>query len=419
MSDSSYPTQWDAGGRSGVAGSGGRKSANTMPTKRREAWAYLSRVVEGPSRRLNELLSQGVDVEDIASGVFHQQEWLGDLCKQTATRHEWLRPAEDLEAIDAVGGRLITPEDPEWPADELGAAFGFAASGMSDHCRSYQEDAVPPHTLWVRGTERLDGLVSRSVAFVGTRGASNYGIAATRMIVNGLAAHQWTIVSGGAKGVDTAAHTEAIDSGGRTVMVAACGLDVSYPSTNAELFARIATHGVLVSEYPPGIHPARHRFLTRNRLVAALAQGTVIVEAGWRSGALNTLSWAEGLGRVAMAVPGPVTANTSLGCHARIKEGSAQLVTSADDVRELLEPLGTCDPDGQRELEFPGSPVTSLTRTEMRLYDACSTVPRTSSDIARDAGLPLGLAMHVLVDLAQRGVIVRSGKLWSRAGDCS
>ncbi len=388
-----------------------------MPTSRREAWAYLSRVVEGPSRRLNELLSQGVDVEDIARGVRQQQEWLGELRKQTATRHEWMRPAEDLEAIDAIGGRLITPEDDEWPTDIFAESFGFAASGMSEHCRSYQDDAVPPHTLWVQGGGSLNGIVSRSVALVGTRGTSSYGIAATRMITSGLAAHHWTIVSGGAKGIDTATHTEAMNSGGYTVMVAASGLDVTYPSSNADLFARIATHGCLVSEYPPGTHPARHRFLTRNRLVAALTAGTVIVEAGWRSGALNTLSWAEGLGRVAMAVPGPITSNTSLGCHARIKNGSAQLVTSADDVRELLEPIGTCDPDGQREIDFSGSPVTTLTRTEMRLFDACSSTFRSSTDIARDAGLPLGLAMHVLVDLTQRGFLVRSGKLWARASD--
>lgn len=388
-----------------------------MPTSRREAWAYLSRVVEGPSRRLNELLSQGVDVEDIARGVRQQQEWLGELRKQTATRHEWMRPAEDLEAIDAIGGRLITPEDDEWPTDIFAESFGFAASGMSEHCRSYQDDAVPPHTLWVQGGGSLNGIVSRSVALVGTRGTSSYGIAATHMITSGLAAHHWTIVSGGAKGIDTATHTEAMNSGGYTVMVAASGLDVTYPSSNADLFARIATHGCLVSEYPPGTHPARHRFLTRNRLVAALTAGTVIVEAGWRSGALNTLSWAEGLGRVAMAVPGPITSNTSLGCHARIKNGSAQLVTSADDVRELLEPIGTCDPDGQREIDFSGSPVTTLTRTEMRLFDACSSTFRSSTDIARDAGLPLGLAMHVLVDLTQRGFLVRSGKLWARASD--
>ena len=393
-------------------------STDSMPTQRREAWAYLSRVVEGPSRRLNELLSHGVDVEDIARGVREQQDWLGELRKQTATRHEWMRPAEDLEAIEQIGGRLITPEDAEWPTEIFSEAFGFAASGMSEHCRSYQDDAVPPHALWVRGGGPLSGLVSRSVALVGTRGTSTYGLSAARLLSRGLASHQWTIVSGGAKGIDTAAHTEAIDAGGYTVMVAASGLDVNYPASNTELFTRIATHGCLVSEYPPGTHPARHRFLTRNRLVAALAGGTVIVEAGWRSGALNTLSWAEGLGRVAMAVPGPITSNTTMGCHARIKNGSAQLVTSADDIRELLEPVGTCDPDGQREIDFSGSPVTTLTRTEMRLFDACSSSFRTSTEIARDAGLPLGLAMHVLVDLASRGFIVRSGKLWARAQDC-
>lgn len=381
----------------------------------RAAWAYLNRVVEGPSRPLQSLLAAGRGAEEIARGVRTRASWLGELGPATEARHSWDRSGEDLATAHAAGVRLVTPEDEEWPSVQFDLAFGFAASGLSPHLRSHQPDAVAPHALWVAGGP-LTPLLAQAVAVVGTRTATAYGREATRAIVSGLAAHQWTIVSGGAKGIDAIAHETALATNGRTVAVAACGLDRTYPAAHTDLFRRIVTTGsAMISEYPPGTTPQRHRFLTRNRLVAALTQGTVLAQAPWRSGALNTMSWAEGLGKVAMAVPGPVTTNDHVGCHARIREGRAELVTSADDVRSLLETVGSVDPDGQYEMAFGPSVVQSLSRNELRVYDALTiTAARDARDVAVDAGLTIALTVHLLVELERKSLIHREGSNWRR-----
>ena len=196
--------------------------------ERRQAWAYLSRVFEGPSRELTNLLNNGCDPEAIARGIRRRESWLGDILARTHTRYQDDRAKADLATMAAIGGRLVTPDDPEWPAEPLDAAFRFAASGKSDTLRSYQEDAVPPHALWVRGSN-LRQLCAQAVSIVGSRAASNYGSHAARLISAGLIDHHWTIISGGAFGIDSAAHTEVLARGGTTIAVQACGLDRPYP----------------------------------------------------------------------------------------------------------------------------------------------------------------------------------------------
>ena len=195
-------------------------------------------------------------------------------------------------------------------------------------------------------------------------------------------------------------------------MVAACGIDRSYPARNATLLESIAGQGTWISEYPPGTPPQRHRFLTRNRLVAALTAGTVIVEAAWRSGALNTLSWAEGLGH--HGVPGPSPAPAHWGAE-RIKEGRAQLVTGSDDIRALLGAAGSLDVAEQYELAFAATPVQALSRNELRVYDAVDPAGTETQTVAETAGLPLPLTVHLLLDLARRGLLTRDGTIWRRA----
>ncbi|UDL77247.1 DNA-processing protein DprA [Corynebacterium uberis] len=387
-------------------------------TQEQLAWAYLSRVVEGPSRELTALLAGGASAVDIARGVAGQEDWIGDLARQTASRRGTNRAEHDLEAAAAVGAQLIHPGHEQWPAEQLDHAFGFAASGCSPHIRSHQADAVAPHALWVRGGV-LPELLAQAVSVVGTRAMTSYGAQATGHIVRGLAAHQWTIISGGALGVDCVAHEQALAAGGSTIVVSACGIDRFYPARNRTLCERIASGGgAVVSEYPPGVTPQRHRFLTRNRLVAALSAGTVVIEASWRSGALNTLSWAEGLGRVTMAVPGPITGPGSLGCHQRIMKGQAQLVCSADEVRGLLSAVGAVTVEDQYELQFGADTVQGLSRNELRVFDALPVRGEGGSpgeEIAATAGLPIALVMHVLVELRQRGVVELHGSAWQRA----
>lgn len=232
-------------------------------TKRRLAWAYLSRVFEGPNAGLQKLLNDGKGPEQIVQGIKKNEDWLGEVLSQASPRPGWERAEEDLALIAEVGGRLVTPDDPEWPRFELDQAFGFAASGSSEHLRSYQADAVAPHCLWVRGAP-LSQLCAQAVTIVGTRVMSNYGAAVSTALVEDLIAHQWTIISGGAIGVDTVAHTTALWSNGCTIAVAACGLERCYPAQNAGLFEKIVSsgNGTMVSEYPPGSPPHRHRFLT-------------------------------------------------------------------------------------------------------------------------------------------------------------
>ncbi len=256
------------------------------------------------------------------------------------------------------------------------------------------------------------------MAIVGTRAQSRYGHEATGQLVRGLTAHQWVVVSGGALGIDTAAHAAALESAGKTIAVAACGIDVNYPARNAGLFDAIAAQGAVVSEYAPGTTPQRHRFLTRNRLTAALSQGVVCVEAAFRSGALNTLNWAEALGRVAMAVPGPITSAGSVGCHQRIQQGRAQLVASADEVRELVDAVGRVDAAGQMELDFAPSATQRMSRNELRVFGSMPAADAASArDIAQEAGLRLALVIHILVALEKQGHVARSGALWRRVAE--
>lgn len=385
-------------------------------TEKDIAFAYLSRVVEGPSREINELLAAGRSAPEIATAIRHREAWLGEkLLRTTLSRYQDVRPQEDLRAVEALGGRLIYPGHEEWPGEELEQAFGYATHAHADNPRAQQADAVAPHALWVTGAP-LPPLVARAVAIVGTRAPSRYGTCAATLLAEGLCDHQWAIISGGALGIDTAAHRAALQRGGATIVVAAQGLGRIYPRANEGLFHDIREHGgAIVTEYPPGAPPQRHRFLTRNRLVAALSQGTVVVQAAWRSGALNTLSWASALGRVAMAVPGPITDALALGCHARLRDGEAQLVTSADDIRALVGRLGDVDADAQHEIDFAATEIQRLSRDELRIYDA---LPQHGGDraeaISRRAGLSLALTVHLLVVLKKQGLVQLDGTQWKR-----
>ncbi len=219
--------------------------------------------------------------------------------------------------------------------------------------------------LWAVGPARLNTVADRAAAIVGTRAATAYGEYVAADLAAGLAARDAVVVSGGAFGIDGAAHRAALAADGLTVAVLAGGIDVPYPAAHAVLLKRICDQGLVVSEYPPGERPARHRFLTRNRLVAALAGATVVVEAGARSGAANTAAWARALGRSVCAVPGPVTSSASVGCHALLR-GGANVVTRSEDVIELIGHVGELAPDEQR----PTSPLDGLSDTDKRVYDA-------------------------------------------------
>lgn len=359
------------------------------------AWAYLSRVAEPPCPALTALVMR-VGVVEAAERV--RRGAAGDAVDEhVAARREIDCAADDLAALARLGGRLITPDADEWP---LLAFTGFR--GVTDRAQAHA-----PMVLWAVGPTPLDEVAYRAAAIVGTRAATAYGEFVAGDFATGLAARDIAVVSGGAFGIDGAAHRGALAAEGLTVAVLAGGVDVPYPAGHTALLRRIAECGLLLSEYPPGVRPARHRFLTRNRLVAALAGATVVVEAGARSGAANTAAWARALGRPVCAVPGPVTSAASVGCHALLR-GDAEIVTRAEDVIELVGRAGELAPDEQR----PASPLDGLSDTEKRIYDALPRRgARTVDEIAVASGVPARQVLGPLANLELRGLVAcRDGR---------
>ncbi|KUP96316.1 DNA-processing protein DprA [Thermobifida cellulosilytica] len=291
------------------------------------------------------------------------------------------------------GIRLVVPGDPEWPS---------------------QLDTLAerrPHALWVRGAHDLRNACLRAVSVVGSRAASAYGLHVATEMSHTLAEHGWCVVSGGAYGIDGAAHRGALAGGAATVAVLACGVDMHYPRGHEQLFAEIAGHGVLVSEHPPGAAPNRHAFLVRNRLIAALTPGTVVVEAGRRSGAANTAAHAQELGRTLMAVPGPVTSALSVGCHRLLRDYQAVCVTCARDVIEQLSPVGA-EPPGEERVRV-GADL--LDDTARRLLEALPERGSVGVAVAAAAsGLTPDAALRRLGLLAAAGHVERAAAGWRR-----
>ncbi|MEV4492726.1 DNA-processing protein DprA [Micromonospora coxensis] len=309
---------------------------------------------------------------------------------------------EALARTERVGARLLTPEDDEWPA-RLDDLHRLVLPGAS---RRVDLETAPPLCFWVRGGWPLGETLDRSVAVVGARAATGYGMHVATEIGYGLAERDWAVVSGGAFGIDAAAHRGALTAGGVTVAVLACGVDRPYPMGNAALFDRIADTGLLVSEWMPGADPLRPRFLIRNRVIAATTRGTVLVEAAARSGATQTLNRALAMGRPAMIVPGPVTSAMSVGAHELLREHSAaRLVTG---VAHVLEEVGRIGYDLAPPARGPDRP-TDLLDDEATLV--LESLPRRGvlgiDALAARAGVDLRTAMRKLSLLEELTMVIR------------
>ena len=326
-----------------------------------------------------------------------------------------LAPEALLERAAASDTRLLVPGDLGWPTqlDDL-----RLLPGAGDRA------ACPPIGLWVRGKGELRLAAVRSVAIVGARAATSYGTHVAAELAAGLtSSFGFAVLSGGAYGIDAAAHRGALAVDGMTVAVLACGVDVPYPRGHSALFDRIAAEGLLVSELPPGCPPTRSRFLDRNRLIAGLARATVVVEAAARSGALNTVGWADRLGRTVLATPGPVTSTLSRGVHQQIQLGVAALVTSADDVAQAVTPLGEQLARAEAELAADRAthaaamrPADQLEPVALRVFDA---LPRSGSrmvpEVSRAAGLSVELVAQQLALLVRRRLVQADGERYRLA----
>ncbi|MER6096916.1 DNA-processing protein DprA [Streptomyces sp. NPDC001728] len=299
-------------------------------------------------------------------------------------------PDRDLDTVHRLGGRFVVPGDTEWPRqlDDLGD--------------------TRPVGLWVRGPADLRTWALRSVALVGARACTPYGAHTAADLATGLARHGWVVVSGAAYGIDGAAHRGALAAGGATVAVLACGVDTPYPRGHDQLIRRIAEQGLVVGELPPDSHPTPSRFILRNRVIAALTRGTVVIEAQHRSGSLVTARAAIRLGRHTMGVPGPVTSALSAGVHELLR-GEATLVTDADEIVELIGDMGQLAPTRRG----PVLPRDLLAPAAKRVLEAVPAPgPTPTTVIARLAGATPDDTLARLYELHSLGFVERRGEGW-------
>ncbi|WP_086769897.1 DNA-processing protein DprA [Streptomyces bobili] len=363
------------------------------PAGERLARAFLTRVLEPGDeaggawvreRGAEEVVRRLRGDQDALPGVTGRR-WAGLLAR--AARAE---PERDLAVAREAGVRFVCPGDVEWPGplDDLGDAR--------------------PLGLWVRGRPSLRMWALRSVAVVGARACTEYGAHMAATLAAGLAERGWVVVSGGAYGVDGAAHRGALAAGGATVAVLACGVDRPYPRGHTELINRIADQGLVVGELPPGDHPTQSRFVLRNRVIAALTCGTVVVEAAYRSGSLVTARAAQRLGRHTMGVPGPATSGLSSGVHELLR-GEAVLVTDAAEVVELVGDIGELAP----ERRGPVLPRDLLEPDARRVLAALPSRRAAAVDeIAREGGTTRDDAIARLYELRALGYVERHGDDW-------
>lgn len=333
------------------------------------------------------LLKAGLDHED--QKVFGRLEVnLRDARERWRSRKSLALVLESLQRIRALEGTVMTPSSNSWPQQ---------LSDLKIHA---------PHALWLRGLPETIEASARSVAIVGSRDATNYGEFVTSELIGPLVSKDFTVISGGAFGIDGMAHRSTLALGGKTIAVMAGGLDRLYPSGHIPMLEAVIRSGAVISELPPGMAPTKWRFLQRNRIIAALSQATVVVEANWRSGAMNTVKHAEALERPVGAVPGPVTSPKSAGCHKLIRDQRATLVADSSDLLELLNESGARPQD----LELSG-----LGALETRALDAIGFSILNLEAICADSGLTRDEARIALGSLELESLVSRNSDGWRRS----
>lgn len=377
----------------------------TVPHSERLARVALNALAEPGDPRMTHLVAD-LGAERVRKHLEEERDLAG-LRTDVALRLADLDPDGDLARAQEQGIRFVVPGDEEWPS-QLDA---LARAG------TVNERGGVPLGLWVRGPLPLAGraagdltAASQWVAVVGSRSATTYGTRAAAEIAAWLGGRGVGVVSGAAMGIDQAAHRGALVAEAPTVAVLACGVDRAYPATHRALLGRIGEIGAVVSETPVGGTPTRIRFLSRNRLIAALADATVVVEAALRSGALSTATWAERLNRPLLGVPGPVTSAQSQGVHERIRLGRAGLVTSGEDVLEFLGAAGEHLVEDRRDVVKPRD---TLPMRQRQVLDALpATDPVAADEVAREAGIGLREVQGALLRLRLLGWVTSSEAGW-------
>jgi len=371
------------------------------------AAAYLSRVAEPANIPLWMLINE-LGYIDAANAVYRAEAG-PELLSATESRRECIDPQADLDAAERNGIRLITPSHSQWPH------FGMSALTAAGHRRaarwrggerkrSILGELIPPVALWVKGNVDLATVGVRSIAIVGSRAATSYGEYVASEFSYRLSQHDVVVVSGGAYGIDAAAHRGVLAADGVSVLVSAGGLDRPYPAGNRQLYERTAATGLLISERPPGMAPHRQRFLSRNRLIAALGSATLLVEAARRSGALNTARYTRELGHPLLVVPGPITSAMSQGCHALMQRESdpANLVTSVAEVLAYCGPM-SAEPDGVGGAVSVYDALDPIMQAVLDGFPSQATV--NDRELAALSGHPLLAVRSALPVLVDAGLI--------------
>lgn len=368
----------------------------------------LSLVVEPGDPRLRNLLLTHEPAEILAAILGRHRLAETRIPEAWTERGRALDRAAEIAVAraKAAGLRWVTPGDKEWPE---------ALSDL-DHLEPLHGATGAPVGLWLRGVGHLAEMCEQSVAIVGARDCTTYGAECASELAADCADGGWTVVSGAAYGVDGCAHRGAFLMNKPTAGVLACGADLDYPKSHGALITRISEVGVVVSEQAPGSKPLKNRFLSRNRLIAALTQGTVVIEAAERSGSLNTLNWADQLGRTTMALPGPVTSMQSKGTHAAIRAGKAVVVTSGREIVAELSGLGAAEEQASLPLtEFDRLPPAARTTLDGLDWSTARNV----AEIASTVRLSTREVRAALDLLERRGLVIRAGAEWmlSRRAD--
>ncbi|MFL0578483.1 DNA-processing protein DprA [Dietzia sp. 179-F 9C3 NHS] len=376
----------------------------------RAAYAYLGAVTERSTAQVWDLVDAVGPLE--AAARIRSGRVDDEVAGQTAARRHRVDPRELAERAAEVGARLLVPGDPGWPAvalEPLDRPRRLRRGGTGG-----VETALRPFGLWWRGPAHPADVLERSVAVVGTRAPTAYGRAVTADLSAGVAVEGFTVISGGAFGIDAAAHRAVLGAGGTTVAILAGGVDRLYPRGNEALLGAVAETGAVVSDQPPGTGVTRYRFLDRNRLIAALTPATLVVEAAARSGALSTATWARVLGRPVGVVPGPITSVSSVGTHLLARERDATLVTRTADLVELAGSMGeTAVPPSGGATSWDG-----LDDTTRRVLEALPTTGGAApAEVAASAGIAPGITRAVLGRLLGAGVVSRGPQGWRRTGD--
>lgn len=304
-----------------------------------------------------------------------------------------LEPRREYEVITGLGGTVLTDSDPRWPTK---------LSDLGERA---------PICLWVRGNPEI--LSRPGVGIVGARACTRYGERIATELAEGAAGEHLTVISGGAFGIDAAAHRAVLARTGATVAFQAGGVDRFYPVAHNDLLKQISHEGAVVSEAPPGSAPMRQRFLMRNRLIAGLSAAVVVVEASWRSGALSTARHAADLMRPLGAVPGPVTSMASAGCHRIIREGMAVCITDTAEMIELVGPVEVGPVEEPAQAGF----LDGLDSDAARVLDAFPARSGTTTDaLVHVAGLAPKVVLRAIGTLQMAGRIERVGGQWKRRG---